>query len=160
MFSMLFPKVIDNKFRGQWLALVFFLPVLALKTLMGFNVAGFNPAIATRDILIDVDGIPLDSYSTGAATDLLFFANAWGLSLFVICLVGWVALIRYRAMLPFAILLLTIEQVTRKAMSITESGLGLSWPMSLSGMINWGLTIALVLALVLSVMRRRGAAEI
>lgn len=158
MFSMLFPKVIDNKYRGQWLALVFFLPVLALKTLMGFNVAGFNPAIATRDILIDVDGIPLDSYSAEAATDLLFFANAWGLSLFVICLVGLVALVRYRAMVPFAILLLTIEQVARKAMSVAESGLGLSWPMSLSGMINWGLTIALVLALVLSVMRRRNVA--
>ena len=158
MLGMLFPKVIDNKFRGQWLAFVFFLPVLALKTLMGFNVAGFNPAIAVRDILIDVDGIPLDGYSTEAATDLLFFASAWGLSLFVICIVGWVALVRYRAMLPFAILLLTIEQVTRKGMSIVESGWGLSWPMSPSGMINWGLTIALVLALVLSVMRRRNVA--
>ena len=158
MFSMLFPKVIDNKYRGQWLALVFFLPVLALKTLMGFNVAGFNPAIATRDILIDVDGIPLDSYSAEAATDLLFFANAWGLCLFTICVFGLIALIRYRAAIPIAILLLAIEQVTRKGMSIAESGLGLSWPMSPAGMINWGLTIAIVLALVLSVMRRRNVA--
>ncbi|MBL4620131.1 MAG: hypothetical protein JKX88_08550, partial [Marinicaulis sp.] len=100
MFSLLFPKVIDNKYRGQWLALVFFAPVLLLKIMMGFNVAGFNPALEVRDILQDVDGIPLDTYSTAAATDLVFFANAWGLSLFTICLVGVIALIRYRAMIP------------------------------------------------------------
>jgi len=155
MFSLLFPKVIDNKYRGQWLALVFFVPVLLLKIMMGFNVAGFNPAIEVRDILQDVDGIPLDTYSAQAATDLVNFANAWGLSLFTIGLVGLIALIRYRAMIPVAILLLTVEQVGRKAMSITESGLGIGPDMSAGNIINWGLSIALLLALMLSIMRRR-----
>jgi len=159
MFGMLFPKIIDNKYRGQWLALVFFLPVLILKTMMGFNVAGFNPTLDVRDILQNVDGIPLDTYSAQAASDIIFSASAWGLSLFTICLVGLIALVRYRAMLPIAILLLTVEQVGRKAMSIAESGLGIGPDMSMGAMINWGLTIALVLALVLSVMRRRNAAD-
>ncbi len=159
MFSLLFPKVIDNKYRGQWLALVFFLPVLVMKLLMGFNVAGFNPAIAVRDILQDVDGIPLDTYSASAVTDLVFFANAWGLSLFTICLVGLLALIRYRAMIPIAILLLTIEQGGRKAMSVMESGLGIGPDMSMGSIINWVLSVVLVLALALSVMRRQNAVD-
>jgi len=159
MFSLLFPKVIDNKYRGQWLALVFFVPVLLLKIMMGFNVAGLNPAIDVRDILQDVDGIPLDTYSAAAASDLVFSANAWGLSLFTICLVGVIALIRYRAMIPIAILLLTVEQVGRKAMAIAESGLRIGPDMSAGNIINWALSAALVLALALSMMRRRNAVD-
>jgi hypothetical protein len=157
MLSLLFPKVIDNKYRGQWLALVLFVPVLLLKIMMGFNVAGFNPTIEVRDILQNIDGIPLDTYSTAAATDLVYFANAWGLSLFTIGLVGLIALIRYRAMIPIAILLLTVEQVGRKAMSIAESGLRIGPDMTAGNIINWALSVALVLALVLSIMRRRMA---
>ena len=155
MLRLLFPTVLDNKYRGQWLALVFFVPVLLLKLMMGFNVAGFNPVMEVRDILQDVDGIPLDTYSTGAVTDLIFFANAWGLSLFTVCLVGVIALIRYRSMIPIAILLLTVEQVGRKAMSIAESGLGIGSEMSAGSTINWVLSIALLLALLLATIRRR-----
>ncbi len=155
MVGLLFPEVIDNKYRGQWWALVFFVPVLLLKLMMGFNVAGLNPVIAVRDILQDVDGIPLDTYSPAAVTDLIFFANAWGLSLLTICLVGVVALIRYRSMIPIAILLLTFEQVGRKAMSIAESGWGIGSDMSAGNTINWALSFALLLALVLSIVRRR-----
>jgi hypothetical protein len=155
MVSLLFPKMIDNKYRGQWLALVFFVPVLLIKLAMGFNVAGINPAIEVHDILQDVDGIPLDTYSTAAVTDLIFFANAWGLSLLTICLVGVIAIIRYRSMIPIAILLLTVEQVGRKAMSIAESGLGMGPDMSVGNIINWALSVALLLALVLSTTRRR-----
>ena len=155
MVRLLFPKVLDNKYRGQWLALVFFVPVLLLKLMMGFNVAGFNPAMEVRDILQDVDGIPLDTYSTAAVTDLIFFANAWGLSLLTICLVGVIAFIRYRSMIPFTILLLTVEQVGRKAMSIAESGLGIGPDMSAGNIINWALSVALLVALLLSTTRRR-----
>ena len=155
MVRLLFPNVLDNKYRGQWLALVFFVPVLLLKLMMGFNVAGFNPAMEVRDILQDVDGIPLDTYSTAAVTDLIFLANAWGLSLLTICLVGVIAFIRYRSMIPFTILLLTVEQVGRKAMSIAESGLGIGPDMSAGNIINWALSVALLVALVLSTTRRR-----
>ncbi|RKZ13282.1 hypothetical protein DRQ53_13575 [bacterium] len=155
MVSLLFPKVMDNKYRGQWLGLVFFVPVLLLKLMMGFNVAGLNPVIAVHDILQDVDGIPLDTYSTAAVTDLIFFANAWGLSLLTICLVGVIAFIRYRSMIPITILLLTVEQVGRKAMSIADSGLGIGPDMSAGNIINWTLSVVLLVALALSTTRRR-----
>ncbi|MEL6360630.1 MAG: hypothetical protein AAFR21_06050 [Pseudomonadota bacterium] len=154
MFSLLFPKTIDNTYRGQWLALIFFVPVLLIKLMMGFNMGGFNPTIDVRSILQDVDGVPLDTYSASAVTDLLFFTNAWGLGLFTIGLVGVIALVRYRAMIPLAILLLTVEQGGRKAMSVAENGLGLGPDMSAADTVNWVLTIALLLALILSVIRR------
>ncbi len=159
MLQLLFPKTIDNKYRGQWLALLFFVPVLIIKTMMGFNVAGFNPALEVRDILINADGIPLDSYSVEAADNLLFFANAWGLCLFTICVFGLIALIKYRAAIPLAILLMAIEQVGRKSMSIAADGLRLEWPTTAGNIINWVFSIALVLALVLAVIRRRNAPE-
>lgn len=160
MLGLLFPKTIDNTYRGQWLGLVFFLPILVLKTVMGFNVAGFNPSVAVRDILQDVDGIPLDAYGAEAAADLVFFANAWGLSLFVICLFAVVALLRYRAMVPLAILFVAIEQVGRKCMNIAEQGLRLGpEDMTAGNIINWAFSVMLVLALVLSVMRRRSIVE-
>jgi hypothetical protein len=130
---------------------------LLLKLMMGFNVAGLNPTLDVRDILIDVDGVPLNEYSASAAADLVFFANAWGLSLFTICLVGVIALIRYRAMIPMAILLLAFEQIGRKALSVAETGLGIGPNMSAGNIINWALSAALALALILSVIRRRNA---
>ncbi|NNL89611.1 MAG: hypothetical protein HKP25_11125 [Marinicaulis sp.] len=158
MVGLLFPKIIDNTYRGQWLALVLFLPVLALKLMMGFNVAGLNPTLEVRDILQNVDGIPLDSFSPEAVSEILFMANAWGFSLFIICIIGVIALLRYRAMIPVAILLLTIEQVGRKAMSIAESGLRLGpEELTAGNIINWFLSAVLVLALILSVVRRRSA---
>ena len=158
MLGLLFPKQIDNHYRGQWPALFLFIPVLLLKLMMGFNVAGFNPTLEVREILQNVDGIPLDTYSAQAVSDILFLANAWGFSLFIISIFGVIALLLYRAMLPLAILLLTIEQVGRKAMSIAESGLRLEADQLTSGnIINWVLSGVLVLALLLSVSRRRSA---
>lgn len=160
MLGLLFPKTIDNTYRGQWLALILFVPVLLLKLIMGFNVAGFNPTIEVRDILQNVDGIPLDTYSPEAASDILFMASAWGFSLFITGIFGVIALLRYRAMIPIAILLLTIEQAGRKAMSIAESGLRLGpEELTAGNIINWVLSAALVLALILSVVKRRLATD-
>ncbi len=158
MFSLLFPKTIDNKYRGQRLALWLFVPLVLLKLMMGFNVAGLNPTLDTRDILQDVDGIPLDTFSAEAASEIVFAASAWGLSLFTISLLGVIALIRYRAMIPLAFLLMTIEQVGRKAMSIAVDGwrLGAN-ELTAGSIINWVLSAAVVLGLLLSVIRRRTA---
>ena len=66
-----------------------------------------------------------------------------------------IAGVRYRSMIPVAILLLTFEQLGRKAMSIAESGLGFGPDMSAGNTINWALSVALLLALVMSTVRRR-----
>jgi len=60
-------------------------------------------------------------------------------------------------MLPISILLLTIEQGGRKAMSIAETGLDIGPDMTIGNIINW--VLILVLALVLSVIRRKSALD-
>ncbi|MEL6213294.1 MAG: hypothetical protein AAFY22_04510 [Pseudomonadota bacterium] len=160
MTNLLFPKQIDNRYRGQWLGLVFFLPLMTLKLLMGFNVAGFNPTIKTRDILQEVDGIPLDTFSVEAASEIVFFGNAWGFMLFILASVGVIALIRYRAMIPFVFLLLTVEQVGRKVMTeIQAAPTDPGAAMSMGSMINWGLSAVCVVGLILTVIPRRNAPE-
>lgn len=154
MFARLFPRTIDNDYRGSWLAIWLLAPVLLLKTLMGINVAGLNPWISSRYVMVKADGIPLDTFSPEAQEISVFLFTSWGLGLLMLCFLAVVALIRYRAMLPLAILLLAIEQIGRKIISTLIMSPG--DPFSFGAVINWGLSIALILALVLSVTPRKG----
>jgi hypothetical protein len=157
MLNRLFPRQIDNAYRGHVLAIWLFVPVVLLKLVMGFNVAGMNPWVSSRFILQRADGVPVDSFPPEAAAFAVFSFAAWGLALFVLALLSLVVLLRYRAMLPLMILAMTIEQVGRKLVSefhlaprVAEGG------EAPAGMwINLGLSGVLVLALVLSLMPAR-----
>lgn len=159
MLSRLFPRQIDNTYQGHVLAIWLFAPVVLLKLAMGFNVAGMNPWISTGHILESADGVPLGSFPPDAATFIVFSSAAWGLALLVLALISAVVLLRYRSMLPLMISAMTIEQVGRKLISelhlgsrVAENGAAPAgvW-------INWGLSAALILALVLSLVRVRKA---
>jgi hypothetical protein len=140
MLSQLFPKQIDNNYQGRKLALWLFVPIVLVKLLMGLNVAGLNPWLSNRDVLTTADGIPLESFGAEAASTVLFLFACWGLALLVLSLLGTVVMVRYRAMIPLMFLLLSIEHIGRK-------GLSLSIPIvraagSPGSLFNWGLTAA------------------
>lgn len=171
MFARLFPRQIDNFYQGHVLAIWLFVPVLAMKTVMGFNVGGLNPFISSRFILMSADGVPVDTYPADAAAHLVFTFAAWGLVLFILALFGWIVLLRYRAGLPLMILMLTLEQIGRMVLSRTmltsgltsglASGLASGPPahahdgIAVSTLINWGFGSLLLLALVLSLVKAR-----
>lgn len=154
MLSRLFPRTIDNSYQGHVLAVWLFAPVVLLKTAMGFNVAGLNPWVTSRYILQTADGIPVDSFSAYGASVVVFMFASWGLCLLILALLSIVALIRYRAMLPLMILAMTVEQVGRKGIAlinpILSSGDG---HVSAGFWINWALSAALLLSLVLSLLK-------
>jgi hypothetical protein len=159
MLSRLFPKQIDNTYRGYQLAIWLYVPIVIVKLLMGLNVSGMNPWIANRYIAENADSIPLASYGAEAASTVMFLFASWGLALFVLSLLGVVVLIRYRAMIPLMFLLLSIEQIGRKGISLVnpvvravETG-----GISPGVLINWGLTAVLVIGLVLSLAGPRKA---
>jgi len=158
--SRLFPRQMDNNYEGHWLAIVLLAPLVLLKLLMGFNVAGLNPWLDNRHILKNTDGVPIDAFSVEATNFLVFMFSAWGLSLFVLSLLGVIVLMRYRAMIPLMYLLLTIEQVGRKwlSVSIPLERAGDAAGTSPGVWINWGLSAALMIGLVLSLTggRKRG----
>ncbi len=148
MLERILPRVIDNVFRGHPLALWLFAPVVALKLLMGLNVAGLNPWVRSRYILQTVDAVPVDTFPAAADSAVSFLFQCWGLGLFVLAVLCVVALVRYRAMVPLMIFALAIEQGGRMAIarlyaSPHREGL------SAAVLINWGLALALLASLLL-----------
>ncbi len=154
MLSHLFPRTIDNFYQGHVLALWLFVPVVLLKTVMGFNVAGLNPWVSSRYILQTADGVPVESFSAYGASVVVFMFASWGLGLLILQLLSIVVLIRYRAMLPLMILAVTFEQVGRKGVAlinpILSSGDG---QVSAGFWINLALSAALLLSLTLSLLK-------
>ncbi|MBP6014193.1 MAG: hypothetical protein KBA31_18335 [Alphaproteobacteria bacterium] len=157
MLKLMFPAQIDNTYRGYWLALLFYVPIVLMKFLMGFNVAGFNPWMSNLHILKDVDAVPYDTFGAEAASLLILFFASWGLGLLILSALGLVVLLRYRAMIPLMFVALTVEQVGRV-------GLAKLYPIvravethgvSTGTLVNWGLTAGLLIGLVLSLMERK-----
>jgi len=161
MLNRLFPKQLDNDYQGYKLAIWLFVPIVLGKFLMGVNVVGLNPWLSNRDVLKLADGIPLDTYGGEAAsTVVVLFAN-WGLGLLILCLLGIVVLVRYRAMIPLMYLLLSIEQIGRMGLSRINQLVPVvaAEGTSPGALINWGLAAALVIGLVLSLAARKEARE-
>ena len=147
MLHRIFPKQIDNIYRGYWLAVWLLVPLAFVKLAMGVNTV-----VNTHKIITSADGIPLDTYSTGAQQNLVFMYQAWGLTLALLALLGFVALIRYRAMVPFVYLMLGIEQIGRiacEAVTFQRSAATLIGPTP-AGAINLALIAALLIGFALS----------
>jgi hypothetical protein len=105
----IFPRRIDNTYRGHPIAFWLFVPVLVLKT--GIALATiFNGRSAAQA----ADGIPLDSFGSSGAQAVVALFAIWGLAQLVFSVLGVLALTRYRAMIPFLFVLLLLEHLARK----------------------------------------------
>ena len=154
----LFPRSLSNVYQGSWWAVALLLPVLLMKTLIGFNFSGVNPYVDVREILMTVDGVPLDTFSPQAVASVLDTAGAWGAALFALCLFVWLVLFRYRAGLPVAILVLAVEQILRTGadtIRVMEKIVAGTAQLAPGAMINLGMSALLVSALVLSLLAVR-----
>ena len=108
MFERLFPKTIDNQFRGHRAALWLFYPITLITIVRSlihmFRSDGGAQSIAT---------IPLDSFtSAGAAAVVAIFAQ-WGLSQLLVGGLFALVLLRYRAMIPLMYVLILLEYIGR-----------------------------------------------
>src|SRR5689334_17722768 len=109
MLDRIFPRVVDNNYRGHWIAAWILGLVLA-----GRFAVGINGSINTRFVAISADAIPLDSYGAGAAeTVIALFALTAMLNL-VLGFFGVAVLIRWRAMIPFTYLLLLFQSAASR----------------------------------------------
>lgn len=104
----LLPKTITNVFPGQKIALWLFVPLTAVTLWRSqhhiFAADGGAQSIAT---------IPLDSYTEAGANTVITIFALWGLSQLVFGLLGLIALIRYRAMIPMLYLFFILEYAVR-----------------------------------------------
>lgn len=151
----LFPKQFDNDYRGYWIAVWIFVPVVALRFVMGFNSIAFTRSTATN-----ADGFPLDSYGAPAADAVLTLFALLGLSLVLPSLLGILALIRYRTMIPLLYLFLLADELGHKAINFVHPATQTGAPDSpAASLVVFGVLTLTVLGFALSLLKRPGAAN-
>ena len=140
----LLPKTINNVFPGKKIALWFFYFITGVTLWRSqhhiFANDGGAQSIAT---------IPLDTYSVNAADTIVGIFALMGISQLLIGLIGLVACIRYRSLIPFLYLLTLLEYVFRasylpifKSIHTVETAPGAA--------VNLPLSLVLVVMLALS----------
>jgi hypothetical protein len=148
MLSRIFPRQIDNAFRGHRLGVWLFAPVVALKL-----VIGVNSILHTRDVAMGADGIPLDRLGAGADEVLSLFALL-SLSNLMLALLGALATIRYRAMIPLLYLLFLLQQLGGKVLMamhpVARAGAATLGGLSIGTIVTYGLLAATAVGFVLS----------
>ena len=151
MFGRLFPKSIDNRFRGPWAAawLLGLVVLMKLATSLG-------SVLATRRVALGPDGLPVDRVSPEAAAIMLQMLALVGFDQLALTLVGVIALIRYRAMIPLAFLLLLIEQAGRRVIHLTHPAVH-AGGQSTGVYINVVILMLMVAGFLLSLGERKGA---
>lgn len=151
----IFPKTINNEFKGSKIAIVIFFLINTIKFLMGLNISGLNPLISNIKILKEVDGIPLDEFPKNAAQLIIDSSANWALLMLIISLLGFVVLFRYRSMLPILFLIYFLEQIGRQFQNLIAKFNAPPAPFefSLAAMINYGLTSFLLIGFILSIYR-------
>lgn len=110
LLATLFPRQITNRFPGQKIAFYVFIPLtlmLIFRSCMHLIAPdGGAQSIAT---------IPLDTYSEGAAANVIAIFSQWGLSQLLLTLLFILVLVRYRSLIPLFYLLFAAEMFGRMA---------------------------------------------
>lgn len=144
MFADLLPQRLDNTYRGQKLALWLFGLLVFMKAGMSL-MAIFNGYVVASN----ADGIPLDTFTPAGAQAVVTLLAMWGLALLTICLLCILALVRYRAMVPFLFALLALEHLSRRlilyVMPVVRTGtsIGIAVNLALLALTFVGLALSL-----------------
>ena len=150
MLRLLFPPVIDNKFRGQWLGFWILAPVLFLK--LGIALGSLlAPGNANK-----ADAIDLSSFSPAALQAETTSTALLGLLHLAIGLFGVLAMIRYRAMIPLIYLWLIVEFLARRVV-LTAYPIDRTPGTSSGSVVNIVLLSLMALGFALSLWPRRNA---
>ncbi len=146
MLNRILPQQFDNNYHGHKLALWLFVPIVFLK--IGISLSSI---FDTYNVVRSADGIPIDTFTSGGAEAVVSVTTLLGLSQFLLASLGVLALIRYRAMIPFMYVLFLVEYLAKKwillVKPIVRTGL------STSTYVNLLLIALLILGLFLSLWR-------
>ena len=116
MLSLIFPKKFDNDYRGYKLAIWLLVLLLLFKTSISVNAVGWNPLMTSGEVLQRADRIPLDTFSANAADAAVLLFAVWGVTHLVFNVLGFIAVVRYRTMIPLIYLLMAIDHIGRRAL--------------------------------------------
>ena len=148
MSNRIFPKQFDSHYRGHLLSIWIFGGAVLMELAMGVN-SLVNP----RTVATMADGIPLDQYAAGGADAVIAVFAIAGLFRVTLAILGLVALIRYRTMIPLMFIVLLFPQLGSKALlalhPVTRSGVatahvGSAFVFALIGMLCVGFALSLI----------------
>jgi len=106
--NLIFPKQIDNQFKGYKIALYVFYFITAI-TLWRSQHHLFAPDGGAQSIAT----IPLDTFTSSGAAAVIGVFGLWGLSQLIIGLLYLTVSIKYRAMIPLMYMFMTVEYLFR-----------------------------------------------
>lgn len=145
MLSRLLPAHLDNDFRGHQAAIWIFALVTAMKLALGLvHVFSADGGAQT------MSHIPLDSYSAGAAQNVVGLFARLGLEQLLLGAIFVVVLLRYRALIPLMFLLALAAQAGAfalaawKPLSLTVSSGAAPLHLVLSALYLAGLALSLL----------------
>ena len=155
MLGRLFPKAFDNAYRGHWLALVI-LGLLLFLRLAQTGAGLVDPVLISRG----ADGILFDTFNAPAQAAFAYVFRLLSFLNILVCLIGVLALVRYRAMVPLIYLVLFVLLAGQKVM-------GLLYPIprapeAAGGMVVFAMLAVTLLGGILSMMdtrRKQGEGE-
>jgi hypothetical protein len=150
MFNPLLPERIDNTYRGHVLGLWLFGLVVAARILQGLVVT-FNAYSVAKS----ADGIPLDTFSPGAAQTVAALFALSGLYRLVLAVLCVVVLVRYRGALVLVYALLVLESLAKLVLLRFMPFATVGAPPG--PVVNLTLTALLIAGLVLAMWPQRGA---
>ena len=150
MFGRLFPRSFDNVYRGYWLGTWIFGLVVAGRLAMGVN-GTFN----TESVAVSADGIPLSTYPSAAAQTVVALFALTALLNLTLGVLGGLALIRYRAMIPLLFLLYLLQSIGTRILLLVHPLLRTST--TVGSTVVLGLLALSALGLVLSLMSGKPA---
>jgi len=146
----IFPRQIDNTYRGHPLGIWMFSLIVLLKLIIGTNSTFNTHTVATGD------GIAVDSFAAGAAEMVIAMFAQLGFGHLLLGILGLIVLIRYRAMIPLILLLFAADFLGRKAVALLHPTHSSS---SVGFYINMALLAITLIGLALSLITKRPAGE-
>lgn len=118
MWNKLFPKTVNNEYKGHILGLI----LIMFYTLKSF-VSGSIHMFASDGGAQSIASVALDQFSGGGAESVITMFGLWGMEQFVIGLITLVVLLRYKGLVPMMALAYLIEYAGRMASHLFTPGL-------------------------------------
>lgn len=149
MLSRMFPKQLDNDYRGYQAAIWLLVLFLLVRTFAGVSQIGLNPLWTNSEILQGVERVPLDTFDTKAADAVIVLFGWWGATTnLMLNILGFIAVVRYRAMIPLVYLLIVGSHIGQVVLADTAPiagmlGAGASRPIIGVALLLIGLAMSL-----------------
>lgn len=146
------PVTIDNRYRGNTLALWFFWIVIIVRGAQGVAlVAGGS------SIVHDADGIPLETFPVDAAQWIVTVFTVSGISRLVLSLLGVLIFMRYRSAIPLMLGVLALDQLGKEILLYFHPIHRVGAPIGPT--VNLALLVLTLLALGLSIWAKGNSTE-